>query len=120
MRVPNKPCVPFSTRDTNRSFGKALLPRLEDGLPKASPLHFSSAVSSVLPSTLTKRQHLYQAPFVDSVAIGCTISSCSCLTGSHPSRVRACEIPDLPVTLTVTDGSCSHCNPSRRHRRNSR
>jgi hypothetical protein len=27
-------------------------------------------------------------------------ASWSCFSGSHPSLVRACEIPDLPATFT--------------------
>src|ERR1035437_6908998 len=52
----------------------------------------------VLPSKLTVRQCRYQAPLVLVTAIGATTSSWSRFNGSHPSRVRACEIPDLPVS----------------------
>jgi hypothetical protein len=62
----------------------------------------------MLPSILTMRQSRYQAPRVDGCAIGFTTSSYSLRTGSHPSRVRACEMPELPTTLIPADGSCSH------------
>src|SRR5204863_9762188 len=78
------------------------------------------ATSSELPSKLTSRHCPYQAPRVARTAIGFTTSSCSCRIGSNPSRVRACEIPDLPATLTVTDGSSSHWTPSNRQRSTSR
>ena len=43
---------------------------------------------------------------------GLTISSCNCCITSQPSRVRACEMPDLPVTLTASPGPSNHARPS--------
>jgi hypothetical protein len=34
--------------------------------------------------------------------------------------VRACEIPDFPVTRIDADGSISHCTPSNKQRNTSR
>ena len=68
----------------------------------------SSATSSVLPSRLTSRQSRYQAPFAVRTAIGVTTASCKSLSGFHLSRVRACEMPDLPATLSVAGGSSNH------------
>ena len=92
--------------------GKGAVARLAAGRPKAATLAGSSATSSVLPSRLTRCQCLNQAPRVARVAIGPTICSCSRRIGSAPSRLRACEMPDLPATLTDIDGSSSHCTPS--------
>ena len=39
---------------------------------------------------------------------------------SHPSRVRACEIPDLPVIFTVSRGPSNQAKPSSRQRNTSR
>src|SRR5580658_3638179 len=44
----------------------------------------------------------------------------ACGHGSHPSLVRACEMPELPATLLRTDGSSNHCTPSNRQRNTSR
>src|SRR3954464_8609347 len=44
-RVPNSTCVPFSTRATKRSCGKALSPRLAPGYPKLAPFPAVSATS---------------------------------------------------------------------------
>ena len=41
-----------------------------------------------------------------------TTASCNCCSGSHPNRVRACEIPELLATLSVTAGSSNRCTPS--------
>jgi hypothetical protein len=40
--------------------------------------------------------------------------------GAAPNRLSACEMPDLPATLRRTEGSSSHCTPSRRQRKTSR
>jgi hypothetical protein len=81
---------------------------LASAMAAASARAGLNAMSSVLPSKLTNRQCRYQAPRVERTAIGLTSSSCNRRTGSHPSRVRACEMPDLPVTLIVAEGSRSH------------
>ena len=119
MRLPNRTWVPFSTNDTKRICGYALLPRLAPGRPNASSLPFSSAISSVLPSILTRRHDPYHAPFVAATAIGCTISSCSCRS-FQPSLVRACEMPELPATWMRAEGTLSHWIPSSRQRNTSR
>jgi len=98
---------------------KGAAPAAGAGPAEASSLAGSSATSSVLPSMLTNRQSLYQAPRVIWAAIGRTTSSCSCCKGSHPSRERACEMPDFPATLTFTDGA-SHWMPSNKQRSTSR
>ena len=74
----------------------------------------------MLPSILTRRHERYHAPFVAATAIGFTISSCRCRKGSHPSLVRACEMPELPATLMLADGRASHWIPSSRQRNTSR
>src|SRR5258708_16147368 len=51
--VPNSTCVPFSSKATNRSCGKALSPRLDGGRPKAFTFASLSPPSLVLPSPLT-------------------------------------------------------------------
>ena len=96
--------MPFSTSDTKRICGYALAPRLAPGRPKASLFPFSSATSSVLPSMLTRRHARYHAPFVAATATGVTTSSCNCRSGSHPSLVRACEMPELPATWIPVRG----------------
>src|SRR6266853_6756626 len=118
--LANSTWVPFSTSETKRICGYALVPRLAPGRPKASSLTSSSAASNVLPSKLTNRHLSYQAPRVAATAIGFTTSSCSCRSGSHPSRVRACEIADLPATVNSADGLRSHCVSSSRQRNTSR
>jgi len=65
-------------------------------------------------------QPRYQAPCVASTARGLTTSSCSWRITSHPKRVRACEIPDLPVTLTVCAGPSNYARPSSKQRSTSR
>ena len=61
-------------------------------------------MSSVLPSSLTDRQPRYHAPFVAGTATGATKVSCNRWSGSQPMRVRACDIPDFPVTLSGDEG----------------
>ena len=58
----------------------------------------------MLPSSETSRQRRYHAPRVRRFASGRTNSSCSCSSGPTPSRERACEIPDLPLTRGGSDG----------------
>src|SRR5258708_7898556 len=89
-------CVPFSSSATKRSLGKALESRLEPGLPKALSFSTVSATSKVLPSKLTSRHCLYQAPLVCGWAIGATTASYSFCTGSTPRPLPTCAIPDQP------------------------
>ena len=96
------------------------MPRLGDGRGKGFSLCWLSATSRVLPSTLTKRQSRYQAPFVVFTAMGVTTSSWSCFSVSHHSLVRACEIPDLPATFTSHSGPSNHLTPSSKQRSTSR
>src|SRR5581483_6950943 len=120
MRAAHNTCVPLSSSATNRSLGKALKPRLEGGLPKAFSLSAVSATSKLLPSKLTNCHCLYQAPLVRGWAIGSTTASYSFCTASTPRRLRACEMPLLPATFTLAEGSSSHCTPSSRQRSTSR
>jgi len=96
--------------------GERLLP----GRPKAFSFSSVSAISKVLPSRLTRRHRRYQAPLVSSSAIGATTASYNCFSGSAPTRVLAWEIPDLPATFTLVEGSSNHCTPSSRQRNTSR
>jgi hypothetical protein len=73
-----------------------------------------SAMATVVPSRLTSRRPRYQAPGVCRSAIGLAIRSNRCLSGAAPSRVRACEMPDLLATVTVWPDS--QRKPSSRHR----
>src|SRR5258708_8796052 len=110
--VPNSTCVPFSSKATNRSCGKALSPRLDGGRPKAFTFASLSATSMVLPSRLTTRHPRYQTPCVSSCPIGRTNSSWMAFMTSHPSLFRACVMPDLPVTLYTPSGPSSQCTPT--------
>ena len=69
---------------------------------------------------LTNRHCRYHAPRVPCSASGPTNSSCKRSSGSQPSRVRACEIPESPATCTFLPGPASHCTPSSTQRSTSR
>lgn len=118
--APHNTCVPHSSKATKRTLGKALAPRPLPGLPKALSFSAVSATSKVLPSKLTSRHFPYQAPLVCGRAIGPTTAWYSFFNGSAPKRVRACEMPESPATLTLVEGSNSHCTPSSRQRSTSR
>src|SRR3712207_7624621 len=51
----------------------------------------------------TRRQSRYHAPLLARVAIGCTRASYSRCSGASPRRLRACEMPLLPATLTRSE-----------------
>src|SRR5215203_2578284 len=99
MRAPNSTGVPFSTKATKRSCGKALSPRLAPGDPKAVRFASVSATSRPEPSKLTSRQARYHAPLLARVAIGPTTCPYNRRNGASPRRVRACEMPLLPAHL---------------------
>ena len=119
MRAPNSTCVPFSTRATKRSCGKALSPRLAPGHPKAVRFASVSATSRQEPSRLTSRQARYHAPLLARVAIGPTTCPYNRCSGASPRRLRACEMPLLPATLTAS-APHSQRSPSSRQRNTSR
>jgi hypothetical protein len=58
-------------------------------------------------------------PLVARAAIGCTTCSYSRRSGASPSRLRACEMPLLPATLTAS-APHSQRSPSSKQRSTSR
>src|SRR5215207_4898711 len=81
MRAPNSTGVPFSTKATKRSCGKALSPRLAPGNPNAARFASVSATSRQEPSRLASRHARYHAPLLARVAIGPTTCSYNCCSG---------------------------------------
>ena len=78
-----------------------------------------SPTSSVVPSRLITRHPRYHAPGVPAVATGATTARYNASSGAAPSRLRACEIPDL-VGIVVAVGSPNQRAPSVKHRNTSR
>ena len=104
--------VLFRTTQTKRAAGKALCPRR---LPATErPCHWRSGPRppKALRSTSTSRR-----PRTKSFGggHGNRLYHLVAQTGAavpHPRRVRACEIRELPATLSATAGTSSHCTPS--------
>src|SRR3954466_7976060 len=112
---------PLQTRPraTKRSCGKALSPRLAPGDPKLARFSGVSATSRQEPPRLTSRHARYHAPLVACGAIGRTPCSYRRCSGAAPRRVRACEMPLRPATLTASAPQ-SQRRPSKRQRKTSR